>query len=209
MTITLDEPMSASTRPRVIKRSEIGETFIGALVRKEQRAITKDQEGGGRVEVINPNTGRPRQELVLTLITMPGTTALAALAGEAAVPSPGDVVRMIIKGKQFADWIKETKDFSVSVGDVVGQITDTAISYSAAGTPSKTMFKQAEVDAVPRNTTVGIYGPLTVRQSTGADKEWVELAEAKYHEMANLEAEASKIAIDSPAQSHAYEDEPF
>ncbi len=74
----------ASNSTPVLKASRIGETARIALVRWEQRAMKKDG-----AEVINTRTGKPRQELIIHGLALPGTTAVAGLGDQQEVPAVG------------------------------------------------------------------------------------------------------------------------
>lgn len=204
MPISLDEPRAAGLP--VVKRTAIGQRFTGMLVKIEERDVLKT-ENGVSVPVVNPRTGRNRREKVLTCMTLAGTTAPAGLGDHVAVPEVGDLVRVILRGKGFADWIEFANANAPQVGDVVEQITTTAQAYDANGNAKGgEMATQAEVDALPRSTTIGIYGPLTVRRATAGEADLVERAEAHYMALKD------GIALGEPAGGGrpAYADEePF
>lgn len=177
MPITLDEP----TGPRipVMKRQRIGDTVVGAVVRTVQRDVLKDGQ-----PVLKDN-GKPRQELVVTIVAMPGTTMPAGIGTDspAAVPAAGDVCRMILRGASFGDWIEAKNGLGgqLQVGDIVTQTLDHAQRYDANGGKSGAQITtQAELDAVPRGQSVGVYGPLTLRRATPAEAQWVQAAEREY-----------------------------
>ena len=181
---TLDEPRAPGAL--VVKRTAIGQTTRIALVRFQQRDVLKKGE-----PVKNPKTGKNRQELVVTGVVMPGHDAPAALGDEHATPAPGEIVRVILRGGAFADWIKEKSALPASddaqagqckTGDVVEQITNTAQTYNQEGDATgKPLTTQAQVDAVPRGQSVGIYGPLTLRRSTAGESAWAAKADEAYH----------------------------
>jgi hypothetical protein len=169
----------------VVKRTALGQKFFGAIVKVEQRdRLKKDETTGSMVPVLKAG-GKARQELVVTCLTLPGTTAPAGLGEHEFVPEPEALVRLILKGKAFGDWI-ETKaalNRPVQVGDVVSQITDRAQAYDAQGNPSgPELTDQATVNALPRGRSVGIYGPITVREPKNGSP-WIEKAEAAYHSL--------------------------
>lgn len=180
MAITLDEPRSAGLP--VVKRTAIGQSFIGAVVKFESRDRLK-VENGVKVPVLKPD-GKARQELVVTCVAMPGTTAPAGIGEHEAVPAPGEMVRLILKGKAFGDWIEAKGNLGrgIQVGDVVTQTTTTAQVYDAQGNPAgPELTTQEQVNAVPRGRSVGIYGPLTLTPAT--DPAWVEKAEQAYYSL--------------------------
>lgn len=169
----------------VVKRTALGQKFNGAVLRVDQRdRLKKDDATGQMVPILKPNQ-QPRQELVVTCMTLPGTTAPAGLGDNEFVPDPEDVVRLILKGKAFGDWIEAKNGLGrgIQVGDIVTQLTDRAQVYDAQGNPSgPELTDQESVNAVPRGRSVGIYGPITLRPpKEGSD--WVVKAEAAYHSM--------------------------
>lgn len=153
----------------VVKRTAIGQDFIGAVVNVERRDRTRRGDDGVIRPVLKPD-GKARQELVITCLAMPGTTAPAGIGDEQGIPEPGDHVRLILKGKSYADWIQAENELGrqLQVGDVVKQRTDSAQVYDANGEPKGGLLTtQAEVDAVPRQATVGIYGKLKLEPGEG------------------------------------------
>jgi len=177
MPITLDEPQGP--RIPVMKRQRIGDTVTGAVVRTVQRDVLKDGQPALK------DNGKPRQELVVTIVTLPGTTMPAGIGQDtpAAVPAAGDVCRMILRGASFGQWIEAKNGLGgqLQVGDIVTQTLDHAQVYNAQGAPAGgKLTTQAEVDAVPRGQSVGVYGPLTLRRAAPAEAQWVQLAEAEY-----------------------------
>ncbi len=151
MPIQLDEPRTPGAP--VIKRQKIGERFIGALVTTQQRDVLKDGKPALK------DDGKTRQELVLTLVAMPGTTCIASIGDKAATPNPGDVVRLILRGGGFGDWIEARKSHGeLQVGDVVEQTIDHAQAYDAQGKMSgQKLTTQEQANAVPRSQSLGFY----------------------------------------------------
>lgn len=197
MGITLEEERKPGLP--VVKRTALGQTFYGAVVKVETRdRLKKDEATGSMVPVLKSN-GKARQELVVTCLTLPGTTAPAGLGDNESVPEPETLVRLILKGKSFGDWIesKAALDRPIQVGDVVTQTTDRAQVYDAQGNPSgPELTDQDAVNAVPRGRSVGIYGPVTVRAPKG-DSPWTAKAEAAYYslqEPINAESDAAPAA---------------
>lgn len=167
----------------VIKRQALGEHFVGALVKTHQRDVQKKVDGVSTT--VYKANGKARQELVVTLLTMPGTTSPAGIGDEVAVPAPGEVVRMILRGGGFANWLDAKKALGrgLQVGDIVTTTNEFAQVYDADGNPSGgKIVDQAAIDAALRaRKTVGVYGPLTIRQPTPAEQQWVNAAEQAYH----------------------------
>lgn len=177
MAIELQDTNIGTSSP-VIKAQRIGEVARIALVRWEQRAMLKDG-----AEVINPRTGKPRNELIVHGLALPGFTAMVGKGDMQEVPAVGTPCRFILRGKGFGQWIdarKAHRGGKLCVGDVVSRVIDHAQAYDASGAPKGgRITSQAEADKLPRSTTIGFYGELTLEQPT--DESWVQQAEAAYH----------------------------
>lgn len=194
MPTSLEEPRTPGAP--IVKGRAIGQTFVGALVDQKQRDKWKD----GKPDV--KDDGKVRQELVVTLIAMPGTTTPAGLAGNEAVPAPGDKVRMILSGALFHDWIEAKRDHpGLQTGDVVTWTLEYGQAFTGPGAPvGGKLTTQDEVNAVDTRTrSVGIYGTLTLRRPTSEEAKWATLADEAYH--ASKRAPVSLEADD--------EEEPF
>ena len=180
MTITLEE--AGTTRTPVLRRKRIGEEFVGALVRTTQRDVLKRDDATGTDRPVLKANGKPRQELVVTLVTISSTMA-AGLGEEVAVPEPGDVVRSILKGGGFGQWIEANGMLKPrQVGDIVTLTSEWGQAYDAHGAPTgDKLTTQAQLDAVPRERSLGVYGSVAIRRATPAETEWVTAAETAYH----------------------------
>ena len=178
MGIELQDSINSSSSP-VIKAQRIGEVARIALVRWEQRGMLKDNQ-----PVMNPRTGKPRQELIVHGIAMDGFTAMVGKGDQVDVPAPGTPCRFILRGKGFGQWIdarKAHRGGKLCVGDVISRVIDHAQAYDASGAPKGgRITTQAEADKLPRSTTIGFYGELQLSQPT--DEAWVQKAEAAYSE---------------------------
>jgi hypothetical protein len=176
MTIELPDTGNSSSTP-VIKSQKIGEVARVALVRWEQRAMKRDG-----AEVINPRTGKPRHEMIIHGLALPGTTAQAGIGDLQDVPAVGTPCRFILRGGGFGQWIEARKSHrngKLCVGDVVTRAIEFAQAYDAQGAPKgNRITTQAEVDKLPRSTTIGFYGPISIDAPT--DEVMVAKAEAAY-----------------------------
>lgn len=181
MTITLEE--AGTTRTPVLRRKRIGEEFVGALVRTTQRDVLRRDDATGTDRPALKANGKPRQELVVTLVTISSTMA-AGLGEEVAVPEPGDVVRSILKGGGFGQWIEANGLLKPrQVGDIVTLTSEWGQAYDAHGAPTgDKLTTQAQLDAVPRERSLGVYGSVAIRRATPAETEWVTAAETAYHD---------------------------
>ena len=178
MPITLDDGAKAAGHP-VVKATALGQTFTGAVVRTIQRDVLKDS-----APVLKAN-GKPRQKLVVTLVAMPGTTAPVGLGDDIHPAASGEVVRLILRGGAFAQWLDAKKALGrgLQVGDVVTRTTTYGQVYGSTGAPEgPKLATQAQIDAVPRAKSLGIYGDLSIRPATPAEAQWVAAAEAAHME---------------------------
>lgn len=202
--ITLEEARAPGYP--VVKRTAIGQTFRGAIIKSESRDRLKRADDGTMKPIIKDN-GKHAQEMVVTCLTLPGTNAPAGLGEDESVPEPGQVVRLILKGKAFGDWIEGKRALpngTVAVGDVVSQTTTMAQVYDANGnaTGAEIRDQAAVVEARSRGRSVGIYGPLTLELPT--DDSWTNKAVAAYREAQSANrpaAEASPSEPDDPWSS--------
>lgn len=176
--IELQDSNSSNATP-VIKAQRIGEIARIALVRYEQRAMKKDG-----AEVINTRTGKPRQELIVHGLALPGMTANAGLGDVQEVPAPGTPCRFILRGGGFGSWIEAKKSHrsgKLAVGDVVERVIEFAQAYDANGGAKGGQIKsQDEADKLPRSTTIGFYGPIALRMND--DTSSIAAAERAYQE---------------------------
>ena len=174
--IELQDQINSSATP-VIKAQRIGEVARIALVRWEQRAMMRDGE-----PVVNTRTGKPRQELLVHGIAMVGTTAMAGIGDHQDVPGPGTPCRFILRGGGYGQWIEARKAHRggrLLVGDVVTRTIEYAQAYDALGAPKGSRISdQAEVERLPRSTTVGFYGSIQLQP--GTDQALIAQAETAY-----------------------------
>lgn len=198
--IDLDTP-NTSERLHVLRRKVIGEKFIGmAVVPTESRPRLK-RDNGVDVPLLHPS-GKPRMELVVKLMALPGCTMHAGLGDESAVPTPGTIVRAILKGKSYGDWIdalKVHRDLGNSfvVGDVIEMATTHAQVYDAHGTPmGAEITTQEQALAVPRERTLGFYGTLVIRRPGPAEQSYETQAEAKYRELTAISLPSLPVPAD-------------
>jgi hypothetical protein len=197
----------------IIRRQSIGETCKLAVIRWEQRDQLKDDEvTGQKVKIPNgfDRSGRPKfkQELVIHAVAIAGDM-LAAIGDRSGVPAPGDRVRVILKGKGFGDWIdarKVHRGGKFNVGDVMLLATTHAQPWNSNKTAKGPELRsQADADALPRGTTVGFYGTLSL--APGQETRWIDAAEAAYKNDENAERQRNAIPLGGPAEPDGYHDE--
>jgi hypothetical protein len=168
MPIQDDTPTNAGAP--VLSRTAIGQRFQGVTC-----LMPKSRDRLKNGEPIMNNRGKPSQELVVTLLTI-GSTMPVGKVGEHRIPGEGEVVRAILKGKAYGDWIDASNALGVKpgVGYIVTLDTTHAQAYDESGHAMGGEIKtQAEADLVPRGRSLGYYGPLTIHApATPAEIAW-------------------------------------
>ncbi len=212
MAIEINDAGNYVSHP-IIKHQRIGESCKLAVIRWEQRdRLSKDPGTQQMVKIPNgvDRNNRPKfkQELVIQAVAISGDM-VAAIGDKSGVPAAGDRVRVILKAKGFGDWIKARKAHrggKFNVGDVLVMSTDKAQQYDQNGTPKGPEIRtQADADAVPRNTTLGFYGSLSL--VPGQEVRWIDAAEAAYRDDENAERQRNAIPLGGQADSTGYVDE--
>jgi hypothetical protein len=197
----------------IVKHQRIGESCKLAVIRWEQRdRLRKDPGTQQMVKIPNgvDRNNRPKfkQELVIQAVAIAGDM-VAAIGDSSGVPAPGDRVRVILKAKGFGDWIEARKSHrggKFNVGDVLLMSTDKAQQYDQNGTPKGAEIRtQSDADTVPRNTTLGFYGSLSLEP--GQEARWIDAAEAAYRDDENAERQRNAIPLGGPADPSGYVDE--
>lgn len=196
MPIELDDQSSGPRSP-VLRRRRLGEAFLGVLVRTDRRQQIKDN-----VPQTKPD-GRPKNELVVTMLALPGTTMNAGLGDNESVPEPGDTVRAILKGGGYGAWIEADQALKPrQVGDVVLMTSDYAQVYDADGRPTgERLTDQGSLDAVPRGRSVGVYGSVAIRRPGAEEASWVTKAEEAY--LAAEQAQRTQLPTVDPDEVFA------
>jgi hypothetical protein len=70
-----------------------------------------------------------------------------------------------------------------------------AQQYDQDGNPKGPKIEdQAAADAVPRNVTIGFYGPLSLKE--GSESRWIEAAEQAYRDDEAAERQQRSIPLD-------------
>jgi hypothetical protein len=152
--------------------------------------------------------------MVIHALALPGTTMEARLGDEGGVPNAGDRVRLILKARGFGEWIEARRGHrkgKLNVGDVLTLETRWAQQYDQDGNAKGPKIDdQATADALPRNVTIGFYGPLTLRE--GTDGRWIEAAEQAYRSDEAAQRQQQAIELDGDddfAEEFGDEEVPF
>lgn len=211
MPIPLNEPGGSAGYP-VLKRQAIGESFIGALVHLDQRQTQRDGQPQFKPD------GKPRYELVVTLMTLQSN--MVAGSGDAqSVPQPGDLVRMIMKGGGYGDWIEAKNDFvgkhrPIEVGDFVQVTTTHAIRYESMGQhralgeihsqDELNAYYQAMVGPQARQESLGFRGGLSITVPPPEHAQTVAQCEEHYTRITTkgIQAEAPAPATGALVQRY-------
>ena len=210
MAIALDQETTGGTP--VLKRRDIGQRFRGAVIKFENRDLLKDDK-----PVLKDN-GKPKQELVVHLLAIKSTMP-AGIGGEEAPPEEGDIVRVILRGGGYGQWIDALKTLPrvVHVGDILDMDTTHAVRFMSSGdfrelgqfTTSEEIaaYKQGD-EWMNRKETLGYRGSLSIRIPTDEEGDIVTKAEAAYHRL-NKETIALAPQGSGPFDNPASEEEPW
>lgn len=185
MPIQLEE--DRPTGHPVLKLRAIGDEFVGGIIRFEMRDAWKD---GGPVFKEN---GKARQEMVVWLLTHTSTMA-ASIKDEERVPARGEIVRRILRGKDFGAWIdaKNALPRAIEVGDMMRLSCDRAVRFRSMGdhaalgelTTNEDIAAYKQTRAwQDRQESLGFYGPLAIRGAKPEEAAFVAECEAAYHEL--------------------------
>ena len=184
MAIQLEENRGTGTP--VLKHRVIGEKFEGGIVKFETRDLLRDGE------IQRKDNGDPRKELVVHVVTK-RSTMVAGIGEDEAVPEPGEMVRIILRGGGFGQWIdgKKALGRGVQVGDIIFLNTTHAIRYNANTYTQLGLLDPAEAvtewDTSPANIgrkeSLGRYGDLTLRAPTDDEGSLVVECEQAYHRL--------------------------
>jgi len=189
--------------PPIIKREKLGDRYKIAIVKYEARDKRKKDDATGEYVTVLKANGRPKQEMVVTGLVMPGTTCRAGLGDYNQVPEPGDLVRIILGGGAFGHWIDARKTHRnggpLHHGDIIKDSLTFAQEWTMdSGKKGPEMTSQEQVDAVYRErprASIGIYGKL---QLVEGEPEWGARCEA-----------AASTPIPEPAGAAHGDEEPF
>lgn len=206
MPIQLEETRGSGTP--VIKHRAIGEKFVGGIIKIETRDLMRDGE------VQRKDDGTPRKELVVYVLTK-SSTMVAGIGDEESVPEAGDIVRVILRGGGFGQWIDAKKALGrgVCAGDLLYMDTTHAVRYNAnTYAQLGRLDTQEEVSAweqspanIGRKESLGRYGDLKLRAPKDDEAGFVVECEQAYHRMATqgiaLEGQAATTAAATPTTS--------
>lgn len=201
MAIEIPEENHAPTTP-IVKRTAIGETFMGAIVRVEQRDVKKRYGSIDR----KPD-GNPRQELIVHCIALPNSTAPVGKGEVQRATVPGEECRLLLRGGGFGQWIearqKHRDGGSLVVGDLIATQVTYGQAYNADGkAEGGQITDQASIVALKmRGKTVGLYGPLQLAEAR-AD-EWTVKAEQSYMKATAIELDVATLLPPTGASTAA------
>lgn len=197
------ETLAAPSGPRipVLKRQTIGATFTGCIIDTRWRNQQRRNPVTNALEDVLKADGKPRQELVLTLLTIASTMPAGIGDDAPAVPAPGTIVRDILKGGACSQWIDAGK--AIAGGPARFDIYTTTTTYAQVydqngGASGPKITTNDQLNAVPRGRTVGVYGELTVAMYGPEHAAWVQLAQ-QAHLAATREPLAGASAAPAPA----------
>jgi len=205
------DPTPTTAGAPVLSHRAIGQKFRGVtcLMPQQRDRLKYNPETQTSSPMLKPD-GRPKQELVVTMMTIESTMPVGKI-DEQRKPDVGEVVRVILKGKAFGDWIDASKELGQKpgVGYIVEMATTVAQAYDETGHPQGgELTTQAEADAVPRGRSLGYYGPLKVRVPEGADEVAWDTKACAFYNDANRPTVPDADPFATPSASVDYGDTP-
>ena len=198
----IDDPTPTTAGAPVLSRRAIGQKFKGVtcLMPESRDRMKYDKETQTSSPMLKPN-GKARQELVVTMLTI-GSSMPTGKIDEPAIPNEGDVVRVILKGKSFGDWIEaaDTLGRKIGVGFIVEMDTTVAQAYDEnGGAKGPEITTQDAANAVPRGVSLGFYGPVHVGiASTPDETVWDTKACQFYNDSQRPEPVVGARAVEDP-----------
>lgn len=174
----------------VVRRRNIGEKFVGGLIKQEWRDLQK-KNNEGEWETVYKSPGKPAKQLVVHVLTKEATM-LAGLGDDEAAPARGEIVRLILDRGAAAQFLqaRDTYGGPLKVGLLIGMNTTHGIRYNASTFKELGQLDtQADLEdwrQSPANTqrkeSVGMRGDLAIKDND--DLAFVEDCKAAYHELA-------------------------
>lgn len=189
----------------VIRRRNIGEKFVGGLIKQEWRDLQK-KNSDGEWETVFKAPGKPAKQLVVHVLTKEATMP-AGLGEDESAPTRGQIVRLILDRGAAAQFLQARDAYGgpLKVGLLIGMNTTHGIRYNA--TTYKELGQldtQADLDdwrQSPANTqrkeSVGMRGEIAIKDND--DLGFVEECKQAYHEL-NRQPD---IALDDPFPGNA------
>lgn len=201
MAINLGGEASESSKYPVIKGREIGHVISGLVV-----GLYKRPRQASKGTYLLNDQGGARYEAVLYLQADADCTANTGSEEHQAPVEAGQVVRWILKGKEYSALVEFMKNNPFSAGTHVSYEVTSAQPYDQNGKPKgKPLTDQS---AVPARGTVGFYGDpeFTVHDEASEGTPEYKALEVIAKELqpvtADLEAK-SKAAFDTKAATSA------
>ena len=173
----------------IVKFRTMGQRIVGGLVDEEMRQ--QQNWRNGKAEGLKfKDDGKPARELILTLVTMPGSSAVVVDrdSGDDVPVEAGQLVRVIISGFKWGQYIEARnalgKDNNPRTGDLFCQtFTKSSIDNGRGG--RDTLTTQEEINAAKlADKVVGKDMEILVRRPGPEHTAIVEQCNAKRAELA-------------------------
>lgn len=195
------EEKSFNTYP-VIKRLNIGEKFVGGLIKTEERDLMKKNRVTGQLETVLKPNGRPARQLVVYLLVKESTMNAGTGENE-RTPQRGEIVRALFDRGGYHQWIeaRKTLEGPLKVGTLVAMNTTHIVRFppgDGAQQPCGEIHTQEElnaylVDPTKRNENIGRRGEVAMRDAD-TDPAFKEECKTAHREM----AATPDITLDDP-----------
>ena len=185
----------------VIKRTNIGEKFVGGIIKTEQRELMKKHPQIGVLEPVKKPNGKVSQQLVVYLLVKENTM-LAGTGDQEHTPEPGSIVRALFDRGGFHQWIEAKNAYGgpTKVGLLVGMNTTHIVRFPPGDGPQQPCgeIRTAEelaaylIDPSKRNENIGRRGEIGIKECD--DPVFVEECKKAYRELQRQ----TDIVLDDP-----------
>jgi hypothetical protein len=175
----------------VMKRMNIGEKFVGGLIKTEQRDLMKKDRVTGVLAPVTNARGKTSQQLVVYLLVKESTMPCGTGENE-RVPERGEIVRALFDRGGFHQWIEARKELEgpLKVGTLIAMNTTHIVRFppgDGAQQPCGEIRTMDElnaylIDPTKRNENIGRRGDLAMRDAD-TDPAFKEECKTAYREM--------------------------
>lgn len=184
----------------VLKRRDIGEKFVGGLLKFEWRD-RQIRDPDGTYRTVLKDNGKPQKEIIAHVLTREATMN-AGLGEELSPPDRGAIVRLICSKGAAAQWLKakETYGGPLKVGLLVAINTTHAVRYNSQNfsevgqidtQPDLEMWQTSKAN-LERKESLGRRGNLVFKEND--DPTFKAECVTAYHQLDR----ANDIALEDP-----------
>jgi hypothetical protein len=184
------EDGEAGTYYPVLKRTNIGEKFIGGLIKTENRDLMKKNPVTGVLESVINKRGKVSQQRVVWALVKDSTMP-AGTGDNERVPASGEIVRLLFDRGGYHQWITAQDAYGgpLKVGLLIAMNTTHIVRFPPGDGPQepcgeiRTPEELAAylIDPTKRNENIGRRGDLAMKECD--DLAFIEQCKAAYHQL--------------------------